>query len=256
MLGKFKSRLGIQGQVLACLPIVFACFGAEAASYTVPSNLGGIGTGVPQAGYPDFNNLSQLKFEKLSTGSYRLTATGTSAMTFNNGPASAQSFNVSDSSFKLTANFTRSLAFSPVGSAVDITGKIQGYNGPGQLNFGYTGNNNVTNKVGNLYHANLLGIGFDSSPSAIGFTTDAATDSGWASQFMFDNESVWFYSTSFWKTISTAVATQKGKTWSISLNNVQTVTTVPVPGAVWLLGSALMGFAGVARRRQAQAVAA
>jgi len=132
---------------------------------------------------------------------------------------------------------------------VSITGKIKNYTGPGDLDYGYRGRFNVTNKIGNLYHADLIGFGVDESPSAFGFTTDASDDSGWASQFMTDNESVWFYSTSFWDRITQAVDTRRGRTWSISLNDIQTVTTVPVPAGLWLFGSALIGLTGLTRRR-------
>ena len=39
--------------------------------------------------------------------------------------------------------------------------------------------------------------------------------------------------------------------WDLALDGTLTFTAVPIPGAVWLLGSAMIGVAGVARRRKA-----
>jgi hypothetical protein len=224
----------------------------QASAYTVPAGLGtspGTIGSVPGPGYPNFNNGANLTFSKLSSGAFKLTATtnSSSAFTFNTSPTQSWAVTGSSSgskgSFALTANFNSSLAFQ--NGTVDITGKIPTYSGPGTVG-------TVKTTVQNLYHAALTGVGLDTSPVGLGFSTNAATDTGWASQFSPNgtSESVWFYSSNIWQTILSNVALNVGKkTWSISLNNIQAVTTVPVPAAVWLLGSAL-GFFGVFGRRR------
>jgi hypothetical protein len=241
---------------LAAIPLLFAGSIHSASAYTVPAGLGvapGTIGSVPAPGFPDFNNGANLTFSKLSSGAFKLTATtnNSSPFTFNTDPS--HSWNVTGSSssskgsFSLTANFNSSLGF--LNGTVDIKGRIPTYNGPGTIG-------SVKTTVQNLYHANLTGFGIDTSPIGLGFSTNAATDTGWASQFSPNgtSESVWFYSSNIWQTILANVAIRShDKTWSISLNNVQAVTTVPVPAAVWLMGSALLG---LFRLRKSEALVA
>ena len=44
-----------------------------------------------------------------------------------------------------------------------------------------------------------------------------------------------------------------GDTISASVNygNIETITVVPVPGTIWMIGSALLGILGSARRKKA-----
>lgn len=237
---------------LAALPILAIGGIRSAAAYTVPANLGGGYTGVPSVGYPDFYTDARVTFSKLSSGAYKLTASDSGrTFTFNTDPS--HSWNVKDGDFQLTANFNRYLAFQ--NGTVDIEGYIPGYDGRGSLDYGYSGPYDVTNKAGNLYHADLVKFGIDLSPLGIGFMTDAATDTGWATQFMTSNESVWLYSTNIWNTILRNVALRLGEdTWSINITGMNAVTTVPIPAAAWLFASGLMGLFA-ARRRAVPATA-
>lgn len=240
----------------AALPLLAVGGIQNAVAYTVPTGLG-YGTSVAPAGMPGFYNTSQVKFEKLSNGNYRLTGTGTGAYEFDATPTTP-GWSVSSGAFKLVANFTSNLSFNQSGSYVQIDGKIPTYNGSGSLNYGYSGSGDVKSKVSTLYRADLLAFDTDNSPWGLGFSTDASDDKGWASQFMTSNESVWFFNNGdLWGTIGTAInGNSKKSTWSITLNNVGTITTVPVPAAAWMFGSGLIALMGVRRKRSSNALAA
>lgn len=49
------------------------------------------------------------------------------------------------------------------------------------------------------------------------------------------------------------IVSERLGTWTLASNGELTFTAVPVPGAVWLLGSAVAGLAGVGSRRKAKA---
>lgn len=248
----------IHSSALALVAVPLLALGSinNASAYTIPAGLGvspGVTGSVPQPGYPNFNNGVDLTFSKLKSGSYTLTAkTNTSSpFTFNTSPTN--SWNVTGSksgskgSFNLTANFNSSLAFQ--NGNVKIEGKIPTYNGPGTIG-------TVKTNTQNLYSASLTSFGFDTSPLGIGFSTKTTNDTGWASQFTTSGspESVWFYSSNIWQTILQNVALNFGKSsWSISLKNLQAVTTVPVPAGVWLMGSALLALTRLRRREEALA---
>lgn len=244
----------------------------EAQAYSPPAGLGAspgtIGS-VPAAGAPNFYTGANLTFSKVS-GGYQLTGTKTgSTFTFNQDASTG--WNVTNGAFDFKAKFNSVLGlpvFNSSGSYVSIKGKIPGYNGSGNVLYdGSTASGfqstNVKTTTGQLYKADLVGIGLDVNPIGLGFTTDASDDWGWASQFMSVNESVWFYllgnttfggktySSSIWDKCLEEIGKNKKSTWSISFNNVGSVTTVPVPAAVWLFGSAMAGLVGFGRRRLA-----
>lgn len=98
---------------------------------------------------------------------------------------------------------------------------------------------------GNLFSARLtdVGLSFDDGELALGFAT---TDfDGWAAQFGTLRESVWLYDfyPSANKLIPFIAALSEGTLEATA------VTTVPLPAGIWLIGSALMGYALVGRRR-------
>jgi hypothetical protein len=259
-----ECRIKLKPRALAAvfLPLLAIGMIGNAAAYTVPAGLGTESGGPPPAGHPGFYNVSSLKFERLASGAYRLTGTGTGGYEFDRSPAAGGSWSVSNASFKLVANWSRwtdLLGGTLSSGTVDITGKIPGFVGTAaEKAYSYRGSNDVTNTTGNLYHANLKlagGTGTDNTPRGLGFTTLAASDTGWASQFMTDNESVWFYNQNIWRSIVSATLSNLRKnTWSIAFNNVSTITTVPVPAAAWLLGSGLMVLAGVRRKSNCAAM--
>ena len=53
------------------------------------------------------------------------------------------------------------------------------------------------------------------------------------------------------QTLEPYLAPQLLGVWDLALDGTLTFTAVPIPGAVWLFGSAMIGVAGVARRRKA-----
>lgn len=251
MINKLRILITRHAVVLASLPLLAAAGIQDAAAYTVPPGLGTEPGNPPPAGYPGFYNVSSVKFEKLSSGAFKLTGTGTGGYEFDASPTTP-GWSLSSGSFKLTANFTSGLAFNPTGSNVEIKGKIPTYTGSGVINHGglYGPGQNVKNTVKTLYKADLLNMGLDLSPLAFGFTTDASDDIGWATQFMTNNESVWFYNqNNTWAQILNAIDVNKNRrTWSVTYANLGTITTVPVPAAVWLLGSGLVALFGMRRK--------
>jgi len=251
MITDFRTLIRRQILALATLPLFWIAGMQSAAAYSVPAGLGvapGVSGSVPAPGYPNFNNGADLTFSKLANGTYQLKSTQSgSNFTFNTDNSAAHSWAVSNGTFKLTANFTGSLAFNSSGSSVDIFGKIPAYAGPGNAG-------TVKTTPQNLLHANLTGFGFDILPVGLGFTTAKSGLTGWARQFQSGNESVWFYSSNIWQTILHDIALNANKkTWTISMDNLQAVTTVPIPAAVWLFGSALVALFGTRRKTLANA---
>lgn len=250
---------------LAALPLLALGLVDSASGYSFPPGLGSEIENPPEAGYPGFFNLSQLEFEKKLSGGFRLTATGTGRYyQFDRSPVAGDEWLVSNASFTLVAhwsNLSNLLNGTLSSGTVDIKGKIPGFVGTAaEKSYSYTGSHDVTNTTGTLYHADLKlsrGTGIDTSPWGLGFTTLGATDSGWASQFQTGNESVWFYEKNLWSSLTSAITLNGNKrSWSLELSNVKTITTVPVPAAVWLLGSGLMALAGARRWPGANILAA
>jgi hypothetical protein len=267
---------------LTLVPLLAAgAVAQDAMAYAPPAGLGagdfpllgGIPGDVPDAGAPNFFTGANLTFSKVS-GGYKLTGTKSgSTFTFNQN--SSTGWNVSNATFDFKANFNSVLGlpvFNSNGSYVSIKGRIPTYNGAGSIVYdGSTASGfqstNVKTTTGQLYRADLIDMGADLNPIGLGFTTDASDDWGWASQFMTGNESVWFYllsnttfggkthSTSIWDKCLQEIASNKKSSWSITFNNVGSVTTVPVPAAVWLFGSALAGM-GLFGRRSKETLAA
>ena len=80
---------------------------------------------------------------------------------------------------------------------------------------------------------------------AISFSNAAQTDSSMA-----------FYQLGIDLTTGGSKITEFAGTWTLAANGDLSYSAVPVPAAVWLLGSALVGMVGVARRRDEDAVEA
>ncbi len=235
--------------------VLFFCMTHQASAFTVPSNLGYGATSVSPPGYPSFFDTSTVTFAKLADGSFQLSATGdASNLSFGSSASAAQQWAVSGGTFNLVANFSDALVFNSTGSSVSVGGHIPGYSGIGVVTYGGT---TVTNNTpSTLFSANLLrSAQSNTTPYGLGFTSDYGSAGGWGAQFMNSNESVWFYdNNSLWSVILADVSLNAHRqTWSATIGtSISTLTTVPLPGAVWLFGCACLIL--TQRRRSARCV--
>jgi hypothetical protein len=103
-------------------------------------------------------------------------------------------------------------------------------------------------KTSNLYTATFDKFGIATSPVGLGFETNISTVSGWAKQFQSFDESLYLYAANM-APLDNALASGKNIPTYFTVNDVAGWTTVPLPAAGWLFGSALIGIFGVMRRR-------
>lgn len=194
--------------------------------------------GIPAPGYPSFQNAVSITQSRSGTGASATTllvATHTaSGITFR--PNANSSYAILNPSFLLSASFDSEGAF--ISGSVSINGELPGYNGPG-----------IAPPAGltNLYLANLSDFGFDKvngkTPVALGFKTD--NFSGWAAQFQSGPESVYLYD---FNVVGFMNSFKNPKLRTTTFSG-SAITTVPVPGAVWLFGSSVgLLLAGLSRR--------
>lgn len=189
--------------------------------------------GIPPPGFQHFDNAVKIQMVKTGSGAgatYTMTAHWASGTyLFQTDPWTA--FNV-NGSYNLNATFNSTGGFT--GGTVTLNGAIPTYSGPG------TGT-----PAGLLYQANLTGFGADTindaTPAALGFKTDNAGATGWAAQFQTTPESVYLYQ---FNVASFMASFTSPKFRSVIYNNALAYTTVPVPAAAWLFGSALAGLLG------------
>ncbi|MDD5035531.1 MAG: VPLPA-CTERM sorting domain-containing protein [Methylococcaceae bacterium] len=198
--------------------------------------------GIPKPGFPHFANSADITLTKSDSGSgasFQLSAVSTdkSPFVFQYNPSSSFTVN---GTFNLAATFNASGKFTDGNITVD--GTIPGYNVPGTTAPSST----------NLFSAKLIAFGAeteidDSSPVALGFKTDNLT--GWAGD-QFGNhgqESVYLYNFNV-PGLMNDFSNFKFKTATF---HGSAITTVPVPAAVWLFGSALALLSGARRRKAA-----
>jgi len=197
--------------------------------------------GIPRQGFPHFDETQdvQIKLAKTGTGAsatYSLTADYTGgAFLFQYDPAHA--FNVVGGAYHLQASFNS--AGGLTGGSVAVTGTIPGYNIPGTAAPSST----------NLYTADLLAYGTDTvadgTPMAVGFKTGNA--GGWARQFQGGGqESIYLYD---FNVAALASSFTSPKFIGATFAKASALTTVPLPAALWLFGSALGLLSGFRRRR-------
>ncbi|MFM8330567.1 MAG: VPLPA-CTERM sorting domain-containing protein [Candidatus Methylumidiphilus sp.] len=205
---------------------------------------------IPNPGFPNFDNTTTVKLTKTNSTTFKVTAIQSAGdFSFQYSPSAV--YTVKGGTFSLTANFTvangvPSLSSSNPGS-VSITGYIPDWVPltPGAVD-------SVTTTAQNLFTANLSGFGWDSvvdgSPTSVAFKT-AADSTGWAAQFNKppSEESIYLSGLPVAQFIDQFKNT--APLVRVTYTGVHTVTTVPVPAAVWLFGSALAAFSVVRRRK-------
>lgn len=250
--------------------------GSAAQAYTVPSFSG---PGVSSPGYPDFwgaNVESTLTQNK--NGSFTLSVTGSEAAcgNFNTlANCNAAIFNfpngaylVSNESMTITANFSAKGVFTS--GSYSLIGSVPGWSNPttGSAPPGY---NWAAQGTTTLLTASLTADTVDTSQEALGFTE--VINGGWADQQQFtntkgktDTESLWLYSLLSGTNMNSG-QNMNNTAWNNFLAELQSgkglkgntffamgsIATVPLPAAVLLFGSGLMGLFGFARRRPAAA---
>lgn len=102
---------------------------------------------------------------------------------------------------------------------------------------------------GLLFSGNITDVGWSESDGFLEFTTanlqGQVCDFGWCSE----GERLWFYTGDDRRDgLNLGLVKNNGEFKSFS-QDAEGVAVVPIPAAVWLLGSGLLGMAGVARRK-------
>jgi len=181
------------------------------------SSLPGIGT----PSLPAFGTYVNANFTKGSSSSVLKVTQASSYSTFIT-PFSPYVKAISSTSYTLTANFTSAGAFNPVGSNVVIKGKLDGI-------------------YQTLMTADLTAFAKSTNGYLWGFNTDNIACSAAINTLAHGcttSEVVYLGLVSAQKYL-----TKSWKTKGVAL------TSVPVPAAVWLLGSGLVGLASIGRRK-------
>ena len=203
----------ITSVLLVALPLF--CSGGASA------NTGFSLDGISPSGHPNFTNDVFINYQRANGQKYRLMATAEeSTGKFNFSDGSYETVN--NLSYKLHAKFDIDRNF--LGGDVRINGNISGLDANGVL-----------------FKANLTDFATDGS--LIGFDTYITyCDPGFA-EYCTTNESVYLHSFGG----GFDLFDKKFRADGIA------VTTVPVPAAVWLFGSGLLGLISIARRKKTAA---
>jgi hypothetical protein len=206
---------------------------------------------VPPPGFPSFwNNVTITQTRQASNGDHLLTASAsTPSITFYTGANTG--YQVTNANYSLTAVFN-SAGLWQSGNLL-IGGALQS---GGPNGFPTTGLGNSPSPTGNfelLYTATLTDYDYDntgpSSEQALAFktvTTTPGTGGGWASQFQESPESVYLtgFSVNSFRTNFTL-----GDAFVRATYNGSAITTVPIPAAAWLFGSAVALMTGVRSKK-------
>lgn len=178
--------------------------------------------GIVESGSPNFENPVAIKYQRANGQKYKLKAksvANTITGTFN---LNGSSYTVNNLKYRLRANFDKDANL--IGGSVRINGQIAGLGAKGKL-----------------FKANLTG--FNTDGSVIGFNTHITHCHPDIASFCTTNESVYLYD--FGGGFDTSL--KKFREDGMAL------TTIPVPAAVWLFGSGLLGLVSIARRKKAAA---
>jgi len=218
--------------------------GAAHSASTLPFSI----SGVPTGGYPNFDfSAARVTLER-SGANFQLTANYSYLNPTVPGPDTIQ-FRVSPT--EAYAVFNPSFALSAV---LDSSGNLVGNANTVTISGGITNYNGSAVPEQTLFSANLVNYGADTtpgaSPVAVGFKIDANSFSGWATQFSAGvDESVYLYNFP----VSSFVNAFSSGGFSIGSWNGSAATTVPIPGAAWLFGSAVAVLSAARRKKPSSA---
>jgi hypothetical protein len=263
-------------------------FSAVAHAFAVP-NFKGPDTTIASPGYPDFwatNFSASLQCTSNCSNSskavWTLSITGSNPnigiFNFPNG-----AYLVGNEQVKLTANFSSTgTLLTNLANTYEIDGSLAPSTSP-TLGSKPPSVSWTSQPVEKLFSSTLTGVTVDSTDEALGFKS--TNFGGWANQKQFTGgsttESVWLYSllscgfSSTGYSASSATNSSDSSCWgsrsgtlnstwdtflaeiknhtalkSASFLAIASIATVPLPAAIWLLGSALAGLGGFARRRR------
>lgn len=185
---------------------------------------------IPPEGFPRFTNSVKVGVSEFDDGGLTITAEnngfGEFFFTLNDG---GPRYEVQNGQFLLTANFNRDQTFDSGSIAINGTLWPEGLPGP------------LPGDRFNLFSADLgeadASQFISSSPSpSIGFRTLYNTFGGWAAQFAHSDESVYL-------TLSNPDPDSLlGLFGGLFDGSAETITTVPLPAAFWLLASGVLPF--------------
>lgn len=189
--------------------------------------------GIPEAGNPNFSNSAQVQLLDLG-GTFLLAATNAGApITFTHGTASVTSSASNPAYFVLTALFTNSGSYIANTGTLSISGEIP---------YPYANLPGVFIS-GDLLTAKLQNFAFEDD--TLGFKTNQI--SGFGTLFG-SAESVYLYTEGLVSSLGFGTGSLSATTSAISAS---AITTVPIPGAGWLLGSTLGLFTLLRKNRMA-----
>lgn len=184
--------------------------------------------GIFESGNPNFSNDAKVNLFDVGNNNYLFAATNSGApLTFNLGSESVVSSAAHPAYFVLTALFSGNGSYIPNTGALSISGEI-----PFLLPNPKGGNTSLPGVYisGDLLTAKLNDFAFDSN--TLGFSTSQLSGLG---TFFSPAESVYLSATG----LASALGFGSGALIATtSPLNASAVTTVPVPGAGWLIGSA------------------
>lgn len=184
--------------------------------------------GIPDSGNPNFENDAKVNLFDIGNNNYLLAATNSGApLTYNLGSDSVVSSASHPAYFVLTALFSGDGSYIPNTGALSISGEI-----PFLLPNPKGGNTSLPGVYisGDLLTAKLDNFAFDSD--TLGFSTTQLSGLG---TFFSPAESVYLSATGLASALGFGSGSLIATTSPLS---VSAITTVPVPGAGWLIGSA------------------
>jgi hypothetical protein len=247
-----------------------------AQAYTVPNFSG---PGVSSPGYPDFWGAdTTASLSKNSNGTFTLSISGNSGacgsersfskcseaiFNFPNG-----AYLVGNETLNITANLSSSGAF--LSGTYEIDGTLAASSNPSFHTTAPPGKSWGPVAYTDLFSTTLTNMTIDGKNEALGFGT--TNFGGWANQTQFTggskSESLWLYAlfngtgmggggwqgsdnsqNSAWNAFLAELKSGKGLKAN-TFYGIASINTVPIPGALWLFGSSLMGLGGMIRRRK------